>query len=126
MNKRTLAAVLVLTLCLLSACGRRKTPEPAVSSSQEETILKLDTLAVELPRDLDTAAARKAMAALPELLAPEGVEVEELSVTFGTSHAATIQALEEIRNLSAEIFVIMFFEKLSYLYSLLINFIPKS
>ena len=95
MNKRTLAAVLVLTLCLLSACGRRKTPEPAVSSSQEETILKLDTLAVELPRDLDTAAARKAMAALPELLAPEGVEVEELSVTFGTSHAATIQALED-------------------------------
>ena len=95
MNKRTLAAVLVLTLCLLSACGRRKTPEPAVSSSQEETILKLDTLAVELPRDLDTATARKAMAALPELLAPEGVEVEELSVTFGTSHAATIQALED-------------------------------
>ena len=38
----------------------------------------------------------------------------------------TIQTLEEIRNLSADIFVILFFEKLSYLYSLLINFIPKS
>ena len=87
MNKRTLAAVLVLTLCLLSACGRRKTPEPAVSSSQEETILKLDTLAVELPRDLDTAAARKYAPGTP--LPLEAVQSENF-VCLTKGHSSRI------------------------------------
>ena len=79
MNKRTLAAVLVLTLCLLSACGRRKTPEPAVSSSQEETILKLDTLAVELPRREDGSEVRR-VDDPHHVRGPQAVSVDSVSL----------------------------------------------
>jgi len=49
---------------------------------------------VEPPRTPDAAAASAALEAVPELLG-DGVEVGRVTVTFGTSYAATAQALEQ-------------------------------
>jgi len=99
MKKCALALALALLLTAASGCAGRNgggTSESAADSSagSEET-LTLSSLSVELPRELDTAAAGKAMAELPERMAEFGVKIGSVSVTYGTSHAATGQALAD-------------------------------
>lgn len=100
---------LSLLLCLLlglSGCGQ--VPDSS-SASEEPDPIRLETLTVELPRELDTAGAEAAMERLPQLLSQQGVEVGQVDVTFGTSYGATAAALEEggvqLAFLPAETFV---------------------
>ena len=100
---------LSLLLCLLlglSGCGQA--PDSS-SASEEPDPIRLETLTVELPRELDTAGAEAAMERLPQLLSQRGVEVGQVDVTFGTSYGATAAALEEggvqLAFLPAETFV---------------------
>lgn len=97
--KNHLLPLLLLPVLLLAGC--REGPassagsgDPGASSLPEEPLI-VENLAVELPRDLDTASARAAMEGLPALLAPHGVTVGQVSVTFGTSYAATAAALDQ-------------------------------
>ena len=92
MNKRALAAALILSAALLTSCRRAETPS---SSSPPEDPPQIQTLSIELPRELDSSAGESAMERLPELLTRAGAETEEVCVTFGTSHGATAQALED-------------------------------
>lgn len=98
---RTLARWAVPAILLLCCACAGKTPgasssaSPADSSQQGEAPLSVAELTVELPRDLDTAAARAAMASLQGAMAEQGVEIGTVSVTFGTSYAATATALTQ-------------------------------
>jgi phosphonate transport system substrate-binding protein len=90
----------LLALCLCAGCGGRQpassSTAPSASASASAPApsqLQLGTLNVELPRELDTAAARTAMERLPELLARQGVTAQ-IAVTYGTSYAATATALD--------------------------------
>lgn len=94
MNKRNLPAALALTL-LLAGCGEREEP-PASSLPPEAETIRVGTLRVELPRGGDTKAARAVFQALPEKMAPLGVEIEEVELTFGASSSATVEALAEV------------------------------
>ena len=95
MRYRALAAVLALTL--LSACGTagNGSGSAAVSAQPPEEPLVLDTLALELPSGTDPALARTFAEALPGEMAKYGVELASVELSFGTSPAATAQALAE-------------------------------
>ena len=95
MRYRTLAAVLALTL--LSACGTagNGSGSAAISARPPEEPLVLDTLALELPSGTDPALARTFAEALPGEMAKYGVELASVELSFGTSPAATAQALAE-------------------------------
>lgn len=95
MRYRALAAVLALTL--LSACGTagNGSGSAAVSDQPPEEPLVLDTLALEVPSGTDTALARTFAEALPGEMAKYGVEIASVELSFGTSPAATAQALAE-------------------------------
>lgn len=94
--KKTILPVLLSLTALLGGCGESAAPQGSADASADlpETVA-LETLAVELPRALDTAAARQAMERLPALMEPLGVEIGTVSLTFGTSYAATAAALEQ-------------------------------
>ena len=87
-----LAGLLALSLTGCGGTGGAASSSGA-SSSPSQQPLSLSELKVELPRNLDTAAARKAMEALPGLMRKDGVEIGAVAVTYGTSYAATGQAL---------------------------------
>lgn len=95
--KRQLWGLLIcLTLLLLAGCrGQNQSASSSAQTSAQsaEETLTIEELTVELPRDLDTTAARKALEALPVLMAEDGVEIGKVTVTYGTSYAATAQAL---------------------------------
>ena len=93
--KRQIASLLAcLMILLLAGCRGQGGPSSAQTSAPPaEKTVTVENLTVELPRDLDTAAARKAMESLPALMAGSGVKIGEVSVTYGTSYAATAQAL---------------------------------
>ena len=97
--KKTRLFVLLLAALLLAGCGQRTDPAPAPSGSSpsasapETEALTIPELTVELPREVDRKAARAAMEQLPRELAAEGVTVEAVSLTFGSSHAATAEAV---------------------------------
>lgn len=96
MKKMSLLLVLALLLGL-TACGRKE-PE-AESPPAEEAPLRLETLAVEISKgNLGTQQLTAAVQELPEVLrdyfADTGaVEIGEVSVTVGSSTAATAQTL---------------------------------
>lgn len=97
MNKRILPAALALAV-LLAGCGERRPQEapPAASPLPPETeTIRVGTLRLELPRGVDTKAARAVFQALPEKMAPLGVEIETVELTFGASSSATVQALAD-------------------------------
>lgn len=96
MRTFTLVLSLALTAAALSGCGGQAPGAGASggASSPAEAPLSIETLRVELPRELDADAARAAMEALPEAMAAWGVEVGGVSVSFGTSYAATADALK--------------------------------
>jgi len=94
MNKRILPAALALTF-LLAGCGEQKGPPAASSLPPEVETISVGTLRVELPRGVDTKAARTVFQALPEKMAPLGVELEAVELTFGASSSATVQALAD-------------------------------
>lgn len=95
---------LLLSLFLLSGCGQTpptpssSSPSPAAAASSPP--IHLESLSIELSRiALDDATTQSAMNALRDslkaALADNGVEVGAVSVTAGTSYAATAQALNE-------------------------------
>lgn len=84
------------------ASGSTSTPQPDVSSPTGSSTpavptepLHIPELTVELPRELDTAAARKAMQLLPEAMAGHNVTIDTVSISFGPSYAATAAALQQ-------------------------------
>jgi ABC-type phosphate/phosphonate transport system substrate-binding protein len=94
------AAALLSAAAVLTGCGAPAVPAASsaassAAASPADTPLTIETLQVELPRTLDTQAGRAAMEALPARLAEQGVEVGAVSVTFGTSYAATAAALDQ-------------------------------
>lgn len=102
--KKHLLPPLLLSLFLLAGCGQA--PSPAASSTSSPAAssaappIQLEALSIELSRiALDGATTQSAMNALRDslkaALADNGVEVGEVSVTAGTSYAATAQALNE-------------------------------
>lgn len=91
-----------LLLSLAAGCGKteHQPSVPSVPSVQEPDVpVRLETLAVELPRDyaLHDDALLNAVSRLPELLktalGQAGVEVGTITATVGTSASATCQAL---------------------------------
>lgn len=96
--KRYAPLLCALFLALLSACGpaeQAASPEP-----QETGPLRLESLSVEVSRgELSTEELARAVRELPEALkaalADQGVEAEAVSVSAGSSPAATAQAVSE-------------------------------
>lgn len=89
----------LLAVTLVGCAGKPQAEEETVPPA-EEAPLRLESLAVELPKSgQDTQALLKAVRELPEALrqalADQGVEVEEVTMTVGSSPAATLQAVEE-------------------------------
>lgn len=88
--------LLALTLLLLSACGPAEpSPEPL-----DEEPIELESLSVEVSRgtlstDELAQAARDLPEALKAALAEQGVEAETVTVSVGSSPAATAQAVSE-------------------------------
>lgn len=113
MKKLSLLLVLALVFSL-TACKPKEEPEPAPAEPVEEGPLRLEELAVEFPRNgLSTQQLADAVKKLPELLKTYFdktglVEVERVTVTVGSSPAATAQALKEghidLAFLPAEVF----------------------
>lgn len=100
MKKYTILLAAVLLLILTAGCGRRETPGASSSASSsaaasQEEPLTIEDLTVELPRGLDTGAAKTAVNALPALMSRCGVEIRNVTVTYGTSYAATAEALDQ-------------------------------
>lgn len=93
--KRCALLLFAALLLVCAGCGKKE-PAAAASSQPEKSAETVDvgTLAIELPRGLDTAAARDAVERLPELLAEDGVTADGVVVTYGTSYAATAAALD--------------------------------
>lgn len=102
--KKHLLLPLLLSLSLLAGCGQTppapssSSPSPAAAASSPP--IQLESLSIELSRiAMDAAATQSAMNALRDslkaALADNGVEVGAVSVTAGTSYAATAQALNE-------------------------------
>ena len=96
--KRTLPLLCTLLLLFLSACGpaeRDTSPE-----LPETEPLRLEFLSVEVSRgELSTEELARTVRELPEALrtalAAQGVEAETISVSVGSSPAATSQAVSE-------------------------------
>ena len=89
--------LLTTAALLLSACTAAPVQEPP---PEENDLPPLESLAVEIPRDSqDTDILRQAAKTLPSLLQQalesQGVTVEEIRITVGSSHAATVQALAQ-------------------------------
>ena len=103
MKKISLLLALAMLLSL-TAC-RKKEPEPPTPPEPpapvEENVLRLEELRLEFPRNgLAKAELAQAVKQMPELLkayfAETGtVEAERITVTVGSSSAATAQALTE-------------------------------
>jgi len=94
MNKRILPVALALTL-LLAGCGEQTEPPAASSLPPEAETVSVGTLRVELPRGVDTKTARAVFQALPEKMAPLGVEIKAVELSFGASSSAAIQAMAD-------------------------------
>jgi len=105
MKKISLLLALAMLLALLAGCGP-KTPEPVEPEPEQteppetEEPLRFETLRIEFEKgDLAVSRLSEAVREMPELLrtalAEQGVAVEEVEVTIGSSVAATVQALEE-------------------------------
>ena len=96
--KKCLPLLCALVLVLLSACAPEKRdvpPDPA-----ETGPLALESLSVEISRgELSTEeltrAVRELPGALKAALADQGVEAETVTVSVGSSPAATVQAVRE-------------------------------
>ena len=97
MKRRHLAALMALAM-VLSGCGARPEEPPAPEP------IKIETLRVEISKnDQDPQALLQEIRELPELLKAgfdavaedTGVEVGDVTVTVGTSPAATAQAVGE-------------------------------
>ena len=113
MKKLSLLLALAMILTLVG-CKPKEEPEPAPVEPVEEEPLRLEEVAVEFPRNgLSTQQLTDAVKTLPDLLKTcfdeTGlVEVERVTVTVGSSPAATAQALKEghidLAFLPAEVF----------------------
>lgn len=94
--KHYLCLLCVLSLLLLAACGLQTAEEPP----EPEGSLRLETLAVEIPRaGLSAEELSRAVRELPEALktalADREVEAETVTVSVGSSPAAIAQAVSE-------------------------------
>lgn len=96
--KRTLPLLCTLLLLFLSACGpAERDTSPELPETER---LRLESLSVEVSRgELSTEDLARAVRELPEALeaalAAQGVEAETISVSVGSSPAATAQAVSE-------------------------------
>lgn len=100
--KKITAAILAASVLLACAagCGQRDGGSAAVSSAPAESSqpapLEMEELTVELPKTgADLSAARAALELLPSAMARHGVRLGAVSVSFGSSEAATAAALAE-------------------------------
>lgn len=112
MRKLFSVSMIFLLLLTLTACGGTSSPAPSSSpealppaenqtppdasaSTQPSETLHIPELTVELPRVLDTSAARKAMENLPAALEKYNIQVDAVSVSFGPTYSATAAALQQ-------------------------------
>lgn len=70
-------------------------PPPSETPSLPSKPLHIPELTVELPRELDTTAAQKAMELLPAAMAEQQVTIDTVSVSFGPTYSATAAALRQ-------------------------------
>ena len=100
MRKRSLLLAAVLRVSLLAGCGSERETASSAASGKEQT-LQFKELNVEIPKTDKTETQEDVLQAalqeLPEKLKPalaaQGVKVNEIHVTIGSSCAATCQAL---------------------------------
>ncbi len=115
MRKLFAVSVIFLLILALTACSGSPAPAPPSSPNGEDipngshppvqpdtsvttsspNPLHIPELAVELPRSLDAASARKAMERLPAALKKYNVQVDTVSISFGPTYSATVAALQQ-------------------------------
>ncbi|MCI2055992.1 MAG: PhnD/SsuA/transferrin family substrate-binding protein [Oscillibacter sp.] len=95
MKKTSLLAAFLLLLSLTAGCGTQA-PAAASSSASGTETLQMERLCLELPRSCAEKpdAVDAFCESLRGALKDHGVDVGKVTVTFGTSEAATAQALE--------------------------------
>lgn len=104
MKKRSLALLAAALILFTAGCGSRSGAASSASAAASGSAgaassaaqpMHVEELTVEVPRGGAGDAVRAAMRSLPAAMAQYGVEIGSVSLSFGSSYAATAQALSQ-------------------------------